>query len=236
MPKNEPKILCTAALGQELLNKVNDRGVHLDVFPFINIQSVNNYEPILQAGQPNAFVVFTSANAVHTVATAFKGVFPTWQIACIGHATAREIALHTNKNNIIACADNALELASHIIALKEIKEVVFFCGDIRRNDLPQALGIAGIHVNEVVVYHTLPQRPVIDGFYDAILFFSPSAAEAYFSCNLPPAATVFFAIGTTTAAAISKHTANTVVVGPLPEKEELLLLALSYFQNNKINA
>jgi len=236
MHKNEPQILCTAAMGQELLDSTINLGVHIDVLPLINIQSVTDATTILQAAQRDAYVVFTSANAVHTVASVYHQNPLPFNIFCIGQATLRAVLHYAPHARIIATAPNALELAHHIISNKNISEVVFFCGDIRRNDLPQALQIAGVHVKEVVVYHTLPQQTHISKAYDAMLFFSPSAVESYFSVNIPGSKTVFFAIGNTTAAAISNHTANTVVVGPKPDKEALLLLAIAYFHQNKNNS
>ena len=236
MHKNEPQILCTAAIGEELLNNSNSSGVHIDVVPLINIHSVTDATSILNAGIPDAYVVFTSANAVNTVATVFHGTPLPFNIFCIGHATLKAVLHYAPNARIMATAPNALELAHHIISNKNISEVVFFCGDIRRDDLPQALQIAGVHVKEVVVYHTLHQQTPITKPYDAILFFSPSAVESFFSVNNAGSKTVFFAIGNTTAAAISNHTANTVVIGAKPDKEELLLLAITYFHQNKNNS
>jgi hypothetical protein len=47
--------------------------------------------------------------------------------------------------------------------------------------------------------------------------------------------TVFFAIGDTTASAISDKTSNTIVVCNRPVKEELVELAVRYFENKEIN-
>jgi uroporphyrinogen-III synthase len=108
-------------------------------------------------------------------------------------------------------------------------EVIFFCGDQRRDELPQLLKDESVAVNEIVVYETIPVPHKLSKIYTAILFFSPSAVESFFSANRAEVKTIFFAIGNTTAAAIKKHCANRVLVADAPGKEELVKDMISFF-------
>ena len=83
-------------------------------------------------------------------------------------------------------------LAEKIIPEINDREVIFFCGNLRRNDLPDALRQKGITVREITVYQTSLTPVTIEKEYDAVLFFSPSAAESFFSKNSLPAKTVLF--------------------------------------------
>jgi len=53
------------------------------------------------------------------------------------------------------------------------------------------------------------------------------------SANKPGKQTVLFAIGNTTAGAIKKHTANNIITGDKPGRENLAEKAISYFVNSE---
>jgi len=65
-----------------------------------------------------------------------------------------------------------LELANSIIE-QNIPSVVFFCGNIRRDELPATLVVKGIEVKEVVVYETIETKKSIYKTYNGILFSVP---------------------------------------------------------------
>jgi uroporphyrinogen-III synthase len=86
-----------------------------------------------------------------------------------------------------------------------------------------------VEVTEIVVYHTIAVPHKLSRDYTAVLFFSPSAVESFFSANKAGDKVIFFAIGNTTALAIKKHTANRVLIGDAPGKEELVKDMISFF-------
>jgi uroporphyrinogen-III synthase len=68
----------------------------------------------------------------------------------------------------------------------------------------------------------------VNDAYNGILFFSPSAVHSFFKKNKANPDTVFFAIGETTANAISVYTNNKIITGNTPAKGELLKLAVEW--------
>jgi uroporphyrinogen-III synthase len=166
-----------------------------------------------------------------------------WQVFCIGAATHRLIRDHFGEDRIAGTANSASELANVIIQWKALaagapgshtSEVFFFCGDQRRDELPDQLRQASIKVNELVVYRTLPTPHTIETVYDGIVFFSPSAVHSFFTRNTLPPATILFAIGQTTADCIRGYTPNKTILSDIPEKETLIRQVIGYFQTNNI--
>ncbi len=107
---------------------------------------------------------------------------------------------------------NASQLADVIIA-DDIKEIVFFCGDRRRDELPEKLRSKGINVIEVVVYTTIETPHAIEENYNGVVFFSPSAVKSYFTDNCPDPNVIFYTMGETTAAEIKKYCNNQIEIG-----------------------
>lgn len=186
-----------------------------------------------------------------------SGIAPVpWKIFCIGSATQQLVQEYFGNAAIAGTAGSALALAGTIIrqwpelagslaaaggnarngsgsdSAGAADEVFFFCGDQRRDELPQTLTGQGIRVNEWVVYTTLRTPHRVEQYYDAVAFFSPSAVHSFFFVNttMPPA-TILFAIGQTTAEAIRQYTANRTIVSAAPEKETLIRQAIDHFKN-----
>jgi len=109
-------------------------------------------------------------------------------------------------------------------------ELIFFCGDQRRDELPDQLRQAGIGIREIVVYRTRQTPHPLEKAYAGIAFFSPSAVHSFFSLNKVPPATVLFAIGRTTAAAIRQYSTNPTICSVSPEKDALIRLAMDHFR------
>ena len=179
-----------------------------------------------------------------------------WKIFCIGSATGQLVQEYFGAQAIAGTAGSALALAAEIIRqwpdiigsannanagkgskpdnanARVAAEVFFFCGDQRRDELPQTLAGQGIRVNECIVYTTIPTPHRVEESYDGIAFFSPSAVHSFFAVNTAlPAATLLFAIGRTTAGAIRQYTANRTIVSGIPEKEALIRQAIDHFNN-----
>ena len=180
-------------------------------------------------------MVFTSANAVEAVSRLLNDR-PAWKIFCVGANTTALV----NKcfgDTVIATAGDAASLAILILQQTEIKEVAFFCGDMRREELPKILRQNGRKVNEVIVYSTILTPQKIANTYNAMLFFSPSAVESFFSLNNIWSGTVLFAIGPATAIALKTKTGNTIITGTVPGKEQLINEMIQYYTAiNKINS
>lgn len=119
------------------------------------------------------------------------------------YAVGKKTASHF-KSAIYPKINTALELAK-LIELNKEKKVIFFCGNKRRDDLPNYLKSIKIDLKEVVVYDTkILDKNVNLLDYDALAFMSPSSVNAMANRNgfghLP-----CFAIGKTTGEALSQH-------------------------------
>jgi len=206
--------------------------------------------------------VFTSMNAVEAV-RGWLMTPPGWKVFCIGSATRGLAADFFGEAAIAGTAASARMLAETVrkwegfggegaggtggaggrggaggagpweAVVSAGREVYFFCGDRRREELPFLLRREGFTVNERVVYRTILTPRKVERVYDGIAFFSPSAVESFFSVNAVAEATRLFAIGETTAASIGAHCSNPVVISDSPEKEELVRRMIDYFQLKK---
>ena len=230
---NNTKILITGEVSGFLLKEVIAKGIDVDVIPFIQTKTTITkkvWHQIEEVSALNATVIFTSSNAVEAIHARLPNKNPNWKIYAVGNSTASLVKKIFQAGSLTAVADNAFALAEKIISDKNsIKEVYFFCGDKRRDELPAQLAKNNIVVNEVEVYTTTILHHKIEKDYDGILFFSPSAVEGFFTGNVINKKTVLFAIGDTTAGEIKKFSNNKILVSDKPEKKALVEKMISFF-------
>ena len=169
----------------------------------------------------------TAPNLIFTSQNAFKsfllnedaGKFKESTVFCVGSKTKAVIEKHGY--TVLAFANTAEDLGAIIINGYNRESFTFFCGNMRRDTLPDALANANIHVDEIEVYDTVMSPHTITAKLDGILFFSPSAIESYLSANAVTTETCF-CIGDTTAAALAGIT-NNVVVANKPSVENVIV-------------
>ncbi len=238
MKRTDITILSTREVNDELIREARSEGVQLDIDPFIRtefIQSPLIDKEISEIKEKNTKVIFTSMTAVEAVTSKLTFAPPNWKIYCIGNTTSKLVKDYFGKPALLGTAASAAGLAHVVIKNREIQEVVFFCGDLRRDELPAILRSNGIIVKEITVYHTIPLYHNVSKDYDAILFFSPSAVNSFFNNNSAPKHTVLFAIGDTTAAQLKRFIMhnNRIIISPEGSKEELVKLSLAYLINER---
>jgi len=230
--QNNVHILCTRPIGKALLQEAREQNIIIDELSFIEtipFETIAIQQEIEQAALQQTTVIFTSMNAVEAVAN-FIDYQPTgWSIYCIGTTTHELVIKYFGASSIAGTANSATELALLIAANTIIDEVIFFCGDQRRDELPEILHSHNISVTEIIVYETIAVTHTITKVYDGMLFFSPSAVNSFFATNKLPATTILFAIGSTTAGEIEKYTANKIIVSDVPGKENLVNKMIEYF-------
>ena len=235
MPSNKPSILCTGPVDASMIEYATGKDVDLDIIPFTEIRPCSK-EVILSQIQPllqqKIVAVFTSANAVKPVVELLQGQVPDWTIFCIGFSTYESAKQIFGDEKIKGTAGNAAALAEKILASGHTGEVLFFCGNLRRNDLPLALKQQNINVREITVYHTSLAPKPVEKAYDAVLFFSPSAAESFFIANDLPAKTTLFVMGHTTEVEIKRFAANKIITGDEPIKNKLVMKAIEFITTN----
>jgi uroporphyrinogen-III synthase len=230
--QNNINILCTRPLPPSLLAEAGKEGITIDELSFIEttpIQSIEVQQEIEQAALQITTVVFTSMNAVDAVANYLDNPPTGWSIYCIGTTTNELVKKYFGEQTISGTANSAAELALLIAEDEMIDEVIFFCGDQRRDELPEILSSNNIAVTEITVYQTIAVTHTISKEYHGILFFSPSAVNSFFINNKLPASTLLFAIGSTTANEIKKYTTNKIIISNQPGKENLVAKMMEYF-------
>ncbi len=143
--------------------------------------------------------IFTSQNAVENLTqTNFTG-----RVYASGKQTANALKGKGFKTKS-GDSETALSLAE-TIAEDGITSALFFCGNIRRNELPEYLAKNDVQLKEQVVYHTLLEPKIIPAQKgDTLFFMSPSAVEAFAMINSFSSEIDYYSIGDTTAHALRK--------------------------------
>ena len=228
-------ILCTKRIKPLLAGKAAVQGIRIKVVEFIRIHlliSEETAEAFKKTG-PEAVYVFTSANSVD----ALYKLVNTYQLninkQAIIYATEGRTAAMVKQLfpqfQIAGTAPTASELAGKIIGNKE-KKLTFFCGNIRRQELPAKLKEKGIGLNEIQVYRTELTPVKVDEKFDGVLFFSPSAVSSFFEKNKLSAGVTCFAVGETTAEALREYTNNKIIVARQPLQEQVIDLIIDHYK------
>ena len=236
MANSKYLILSTRPVGKAVHEKALRHDILIEEVSFIKTEEsidAAKAQKIRELTGEKTTVVFTSMNAVEAVHKQVKGS-TNWETFCIGNTTKKLIKEYFAVKNISGFADNASTLAEVIVARKNINKVIFFCGDQRRDELPEKLKKNKIEVEEIEVYKTIATPEKILKQYDAVLFFSPSAVKSFFSINKLNSSTKLFAIGDTTANEIKNFTGQSILNANKPGKEKLVDLAINYFSKSHI--
>lgn len=223
-------ILSTRPIGKTLIDEAASHNIIIDEISFIDtVEKIddNTTKKIKELSNKNITAVFTSMNAVTAIGEHVAANVP-WKIFCTGNTTKDLLVNIFGEKNIAETADNALELAEKIVAANIVSKVYFFCGDLRRDELPEKLKANDIEVEEIMVYNTVFTSQRISKNYDGILFFSPSAVESFFLKN-DAGNSKFFAIGKTTAESVKAFTDQPVITAASPGKKKLVEEAIRYF-------
>jgi uroporphyrinogen-III synthase len=231
MPENKISILCTRALDEHLITRANSYGIYITTLPFIEIQlrtDISFMQEVKQLTQQKISAVFTSVNSVESVYQQIEEEV-NWKIFCIGGVTKDAVCRHFGDESVIASARNASLLAKKIIETGNVKEVIFFCGDQRLDDLPETLRANKINVQEIIAYHNLQTPHDVQEDYDGILFFSPTAVHSFFLMNTIRTNVALFSIGKTTTATIQSYCSNKVITSEWPGQENLLEKVLEHY-------
>lgn len=232
------KVLSTKKLDPSMKEMAGKEGIDIleqDAILIRPILTKAKWDEILLLLQKRIpYAVFTSSNAVSALKKYLNDYVnhlpPHWKIFCLSGKT--KTALQEAEGlfgTIEATASSAAELAQAVIA-GGAKEVLFFCGDRRREELPAVLHAAGVVVHEVVIYEVKETPVSAPGDYEAVVFFSPSAVQSFFAANQLKENAVCFAIGQTTAASVKQFTENKLYISKEPTQESLLKEVITYFQ------
>ena len=118
--------------------------------------------------------------------------------------------------------------------------VHFICGNLSLPILPNILMENGIFLKKIIVYETVKHPLSIKGFspiskaFDAIIFFSLSAADAFLLKNKLPDTTFVFTLGETTAHYIKEKTGiKSIFIAEKPTIESLIQMIERVFNDKK---
>ena len=236
MQKNKIHILTTRPLEPPLPEQAAEAHILIDQLLLLTTESVHDQQLTATikalAAQP-VQIAITSINAAKAVAACLVDQPAQWKIFTIGTATKDFVSARFGESSIAGVAGDASALADLILEAG-VKEIYFFCGNLRRDELPAKLASGHVQVQELVVYRSVYACRKIDKYYDGILFFSPGAVQSLFSVNQLPQATVLFAIGATTAECIRAYSSNPVVVSERPAAAALLQKVIVHFTHTSI--
>lgn len=183
MQRNRIPILCTRPMNPRLIVTAEEKGFQVDIIPFIKTEFLESHElasRIQHFSTQSITVVFTSMNAAESVISKLNGRKPVWKIFCIGNTTRHTLIKYFGEAQIAGFSNTASALAHTVVETGNFSEIIFFCGDQRREELPSILASNNIHVEEIIVYKTMAINNKIDRHYQGVLFFSPSAVTSFF--------------------------------------------------------
>lgn len=237
MRQNKRKILITRPLSGQQLEYARILGLEPVIEPALEFQFPEYWDGVLKVinSHLRSDWVFTSANGVKALEEMMQNglqVRPEVQLFAVGAKTKEALEGLGLEAKIPRIQDGA-HLADLIIAKGKIDSVIYFHGNLSRDDMTDKLRDKGIEVVEVEVYKTiirpvsLPTNPV-----EAVLFYSPSAVEGFrqgqgFDGELPQ----LFAIGPTTAEALREHTGQGIEVADTPDTKVMLKTVADYLFN-----
>ena len=171
--------------------------------------------------------IFTSKNAVKEV---LKKKLPITNCFCVGEKTKN--LLEQNQLKVLEMGTSAKELAHLILEKYKTEKFIFFCGDKRRDELPEILNANKVEFEEIQVYKTALNLREFQQKFDGILFFSPSGVQSFTAKNNLKG-TIAFCIGKTTAAEARKHTSAVEIAGS-PAIENVIARTAKYFKTLNI--
>ncbi|MGB0896957.1 MAG: uroporphyrinogen-III synthase [Flavobacteriaceae bacterium] len=213
------KVLSTKQLSSEQQQKLDDAMFDLEMYDAISIKQLpyENSDEVENA-------IITSQNAAQSI---IDGNTQIKQVFCVGQKTAS--LLKSQNYNVVRIAENALVLAKCIVKNYKNDDFTFFCGNIRRDELPNVLTENSISFNEQVVYETSLKSQKFNKSFDAVLFFSPSAVQSYVQDN-SLTNSLAFCIGNTTAEEAKLHCSE-VVVATSPTIEDAITALVEHFKS-----
>lgn len=214
------RILSTKKLSKALKKKFSDAKIELVEKNFIQTKSISVETP-----QLNDYLVFTSKKAVKSVLKSDVKNVHTISCLCVGSKTKN--FLEKKSFTVIESADYAEDLIQIIDSKYKSNSFTFFCGNIRKNTIPNYFQENKIAYNEIVVYKTELKPHQIKEAFDGILFFSPSGVNSFLENNTLENKTCF-CIGTTTAKALENRTKK-IVIALQPTIENVINEVIKYY-------
>lgn len=219
------RLLATKILSENLKIRLLHHGFSVVEYPFIHVIPLN-----VKVEKIHEHVIFTSQNAVrlaydnHTL----QPLLANKKFHCVGEKTAA--MLIEKGGNVLSKAANAKALGQYLSTHFKTDSFSFLCGQMRMSDLENQFKIESrMEDFEVIeVYHTELQPKTIEGHFNGILFYSPSAVKSFFLKNRVPESVHCFCIGPTTAKSlVDKNTPYSVA--KTADDSQMLLMIKNFY-------
>jgi uroporphyrinogen-III synthase len=230
------KILSTKQLAPYLIQKYTTPYTSLQAMDFIEISPL----PITKSTLveivlvKDSHLIFTSSNAVAIIIKLLGDIYipeKNLHIWCTDGRTYELVLQHFEAQYIYA-ERNSEELASVISNRHIVGNYFYFCGEKRLDTLPGLLNKHHIPFKEIVCYTTKLIPKKTEEEYDAVLFFSPSGVESFFSINTLDSHVICCAIGKTTAREIAKYCKNKLVIADESTPEFLITKVIDTYKQD----
>lgn len=198
------RILSTKKLTDQESIILSEKRFHLIEEDFIQIKLLSL--DVSSVIEKSNLLLFTSKNAVLSVLKN-PDVALLKQINCICVGEKTQELLAQNGFNVLDFTHYAKDLTKIIAEKYSHNNFIFFCGNLRRNTLPDFFVKNKIEFHEIQVYENKITPKKITKDFDAVLFFSPSGVLSFLEENTLNNQ-MCFCIGTTTAQALppgAKH-------------------------------
>ncbi|MDC1534699.1 uroporphyrinogen-III synthase [Flavobacteriaceae bacterium] len=215
------KLLSTKVLSFENRQKITNSSIKISDYNAITIEKIKIN---IDAKIKNA--IFTSKNSVKAIINKNIEIKNCY---CVGEKT--KSLLLKNGQKVVKCEENALKLANFIVKSSKNDNFSFFCGNMKRDELPRILKKNNIKFSIVEVYKTSFNYKKTDDNYSGILFFSPSAVKSYCHCNKIEDE-VLFTIGQTTTNEAKTFT-NKIITSDINNIGQVVDNAIKYFTYDK---
>lgn len=175
---------------RDLVSRLRARGAHVIEAPMIRVEYTDL--DTLPDFTRYSWIVFTSLHGVRGFARSLDAhgldarSLSDNRIAAVGPKTAHELRARLGlRADLVPSEHRAAALVRELSAqIAPGEHVLFSCGSLARDELPEGLRDAGINVAELEVYKTLPNHPgqrvvnTIERGVDAVVLYSPSGARA----------------------------------------------------------
>lgn len=229
--------------------RLEELGARVTCIPLIEIRPPENWDACDEAvGRISEYdsLLLSSANAAEAFFKRLLRTLPdsrawkTMTLYAVGEKTRQAVDRFGVLSTVFDGVTDAVQLAERLISSgKKGTRFLFPKGNLARETLPEMLRQAGMIVDEVVVYETVPaseaaslEGTVFSGRHsvDVVTFFSPSSAEIFFSLveKTRLAECAIAVIGATTADAVRRHGASVDILPDRPASEELARAIVRY--------
>jgi uroporphyrinogen-III synthase len=225
-----PHLVSTRTLTSDRLIDLQAKGWKFTHHDFIS--KVIHIPEDLTAQSIYKHVVLTSITGVKSflqIATQLHLNIADYVIYCISRGTKEYAA--ASGLIIKANASNASALADEILKDTAVKAVTHVSSNLRREELSDKLIKEGVMVHDVTAYRTEFTPIVIETFYDALVFFSPSAVDSFLTMN-PLQQVPCFCIGKTTADYARQKGYQTTLIAEAPSEDFLLQSIINYYSKS----